>query len=121
MSKLLTIFTKTTPEIDEEATPGKEFSEQYDYTNTDFFFKVSILLADPTQEKVERQRAIAKALIEMEKPSHTFYELEIKFSTMRIGAERTDSADKRYRATLGVNTLINTWENIDPDELKTIK
>ena len=121
--ELLQIFTGTTPEIDEDAMPGADFRKRYSYSNPPrskppHFFKVAILLADPDEKTVERQRAIARALIDLEKPSHTFYELEIKFASMRIGNFTDRNKPKlKLRADLGVNTLINTWENI-PDELK---
>ena len=78
------------------------------------FFKVSVLLTDPTHETVQRKREIAHALIELEKPAHTFYELETRFSSMRIGDYSTKN---KYRANLGVDTLINVWKNVDPKEL----
>ena len=124
--ELLKIFTGTTPAIDEDATPSKAFQEQYAYdrmaAGTPHFFKVSILLADADFKKVERDRAIASALIDLEKPAHTFYELEIKFSSMRIGQDYTekDQSEPKLRANLGQNTLINVWENVDAEERKKI-
>ena len=116
--ELLKLFTGTTPVIDENGTPSKDFRARYSYPGTAHFFKVSILLGDTDEKTVERQRAIASALIELEKPAHTFYELEIRFSSMKIGnyADR-DDPELKLRAELGVNTLINIWENI-PNELK---
>jgi phage tail-like protein len=92
--KLLAIFTQTTPEIDEEAVPSADFKKLFPQFDTDtpplHFFKVSVVLPDPDQQTVLRKREIAQALIEMEKPAHTFYELETTFASMRIG----DYADR---------------------------
>ncbi len=117
--ELLKIFTQTTPEIDEDAVPSDDFIKRFPQfkknTTPLHFFKVSVLLTDPKVEVVLRKREIAHALIELEKPAHTFYELETKFQSMRIG----DYSDKgKYRANLGVDTLINVWSNVGPDALK---
>ena len=118
--ELLKIFTQTTPEIDEDAVPSDDFKKQYPQFAKDerplHFFKVSVWLTDPTHETVKRKREIAHAIIELEKPAHTFYELETRFSSMRIG---NYSDQGKYRATLGEDTLINVWKNINPDDLKT--
>ena len=112
--ELLRIFTKTTPQVNEDVEPSAEFKERNSYSSAAHFFKVSVFLGrSPDPETVNRQRDIARSLIELEKPAHTFYELEIRFSSMRIG---TYDDRGKFRATLGVDTLINT--DIDPQELK---
>lgn len=118
--ELLQIFTQTEPEIDEDAIPSDDFIKRYDpqFKKGErplHFFRVSVLLTDPKVETLQRKREIAHAIIELEKPAHTFYELETKFSSMRIGDFSTKG---RYRANLGVDTLINVWENVTPNELK---
>ena len=117
--ELLKLFTGTTPVIDEDATPGESFRKRYSYSNTEHFFKVSVWLGrSPDPATVVRQEAIARALIELEKPAHTFYELEIRFTSMKIG-NFSDRDNLRFRAHLGDNTLINV--HIDPEDLKTDK
>ena len=116
--ELLKLYTGTTPVVDEDATPSKDFQARYYYPSTAHFFKVSIFLGETDEKTVEQKRAIATALIELEKPAHTFFELEIRFASMRIGSYADkDNPRLKLRAELGVNTLINTWENI-PEELK---
>ena len=107
--ELLKIFTKTTPEIDEDAVPSKEFKDKHpgefdSNTRPLHFFKVSVLLPDPTQETVLRVEEIARAIIELEKPAHTFYELKTRFASMQIAAAYSDK--DKYRAHLGKDTLI---------------
>jgi phage tail-like protein len=112
--ELLRLFTTTMPEIDERAVPSAEFKERHhefdSVTRPLHFFKVSVSFtdADPTAEDIKRTRAIAHAIIELEKPAHTFYELETSFSSMRIGDfdDYKDYAKKHYRAKLGEDTLI---------------
>jgi phage tail-like protein len=97
--ELLTIFTGIQPTVDEHAVPVN-LNVQTDST---FFFKVSILMANPRPDEVNRQRAIARALIEMEKPAHTFYELDMDFAGIRLG----DYADRaQLHATIGEDTFI---------------
>ena len=101
--ELLTIFTHIKPTIDEDATPANA-----DVKNkTAYFFKVSILMANPKPDEVNRQRAIAHALIELEKPAHTYYELEMNFAGIRLGdyADR-DQPEPGYHATIGEDAFI---------------
>jgi phage tail-like protein len=103
--ELLTIFTGIQPTVDEHAVPTNLNAQ----TDSAFFFKVSILMANPKPDEVNRQRAIARALIEMEKPAHTFYELDMDFAGIRLGdyADRAQPPDKAgYHATIGEDTFI---------------
>ncbi|BAZ08751.1 phage tail protein [Calothrix sp. NIES-4071] len=49
----------------------------------------------------ERKKQTARAIIEQEKPSHTYYELLVETPTMRI----------EVHSTVGVNTLLGTPRN----------
>lgn len=60
------------------------------------FFRVSVTMANPNPAALLRQRQIATALIDLQKPAHTDYELEITFDTMQIGVH----------STVGVDTLL---------------
>jgi len=109
--ELLKIFTKTTPEIDEDAVPSATFKGQHPGEfDTDtrplHFFKVSVLLEKPKQETVLRWEEIARAIIDLEKPAHTFYELETRFESMQISNDYSDKDKNKYRSNLGVDTLI---------------
>ena len=110
--ELLRLFTTTMPEIDERAVPSADFKarhREFDYNvHPLHFFKVSVLLTNPTPtaEALKRTREIAHAIIELEKPAHTFYELETNFQSMQIEDKPDYSAKDKYRAILGVNTLI---------------
>src|ERR1044072_203183 len=84
--KLLTIFTGIKPTVDEDATPSAADAPD----DSAYFFKVSILMASPQPDEVNRQRAIARSLIEMEKRAYTYYELEMNFAGIRLGAYRDE-------------------------------
>lgn len=60
------------------------------------FFRVSVTMPNPDPATLQRQRQIATALIDLQKPAHTDYELSITFDTMQIGD----------RSTIGVDTLL---------------
>jgi phage tail-like protein len=107
--KLLTIFTGIKPTVDEDATP----SAANVTGDSAYFFKVSILMASPQPDEVNRQRAIARSLIEMEKPSYTSYELEMDFAGIRLG-DYSDKGKPDYHATIGTDTFIG----IVPDGIK---
>lgn len=63
-------------------------------------FKVIIALERISGTDFERQKQIARALIDLEKPAHTTYELETIIPTMQINVH----------STVGVDTLLGTEE-----------
>jgi phage tail-like protein len=82
LSKLLKIYTTVTPEIVERE---------------DHSFSVTLSLSTHDPLEVVRQGMIASALIDLQKPAHTKYELETPSAlTMQINE----------RSTIGKNTLI---------------
>jgi phage tail-like protein len=92
LQELLTIFTRGgVPTITED--PAKPH-----------FFHVTMRLALDTPEAQLRQSAIAHALIDLEKPAHTYYELQLLFPTMQIGVT----------STIGVDTLLGTDTGAEP-------
>lgn len=105
LQRLLKIYTVGTPTISEHAdaelqicvrsTIGKD---TYVGGVLPHFFRVTISLPRAAPAVQERQMAIAHALIELEKPAHTFYELKLAFPSMRIGRH----------STVGVDTLLGT-------------
>lgn len=82
LQELLGIFIHGTPTVVESDDP--------------FHFHVSIQLPQAPPAVLLRQSTIAHALIDMEKPAHTFYDLELIFPTMQIGVT----------SHVGVDTLL---------------
>ncbi|MBW4631786.1 MAG: hypothetical protein KME30_07740 [Iphinoe sp. HA4291-MV1] len=63
------------------------------------YFKVKIILQKLEDLDLNRKRQIAEAIIDQEKPAHTFYHLDIEVpSTIQVGVQP--------RATIGVNTFL---------------
>ncbi len=63
---------------------------------TPHYFEVRIIMTDPTFVNYQRKEAIARAIIDQEKPAHTSYKLIVETPTMQIG---------RF-STIGFDTLI---------------
>jgi phage tail-like protein len=102
--KLVTIFTGLAPTITEEDTPfqiGVHSTIGVDTRiggSIPHYFRVTVTLPNPSPEALERQSQIVKALVDLQKPAHTSYDLEIVFGTMQIN----------QRSTIGVDTLLGT-------------
>lgn len=64
-----------------------------DFTDPPHYFQVELTLSEPDADKLRRKQEIARAIIEQEKPAHTFYALQIAVPTMqlpaRLGTEET--------------------------------
>ena len=107
LQDLLAIFTVGTPTIIEagpefqigvHSTIGKDI---YLGGGQPHYFQVIISLPQEFQGKpkdLARLLDIAHALIELEKPAHTFYDLAVIFPSMQIGVH----------STVGVDTLLGT-------------
>lgn len=105
LRQLLEIFTISKPTIVE--TGGAEFqigvhstigADTYLSGGPPHFFRVTIPLPRLDAATLSRQLEIARALIELEKPAHTTYEIEPVFPSMQIG----------IHSTVGVDTLLGT-------------
>lgn len=58
---------------------------------TPHYFHVRVLLPQATAAELRARRALLRAIIDAEKPAHTFYKLEIDFPTLQI--EQTSTID----------------------------
>lgn len=61
-------------------------------------FHVQVTMGNPGVDELQRAYDTAHALIELQKPAHTTFDLTIVFGTMQIGA----------RSTIGVDTLLGS-------------
>lgn len=62
------------------------------------FFRVMVSLPAPDPATLDRELTIVKALIELQKPAHTTYELEPVHDTLKVGV----------RSTVGIDTLLGS-------------
>ena len=103
LAELLKIYTGLTPvitgvedtefQIGVHSTIGKDTQIEGSPPHQ---FHVTVTMPQPIPALRERQRQIALALIDLQKPAHTTYDLAIVSNTMRIGV----------RSTIGRDTLI---------------
>src|SRR5262249_56398260 len=61
-----------------------------------FFFRVHVLLPSPQPDLIKAQRTVAHAIVDLQKPAHTYYSLTIETPNFQIGAH----------STVGVDTLV---------------
>jgi phage tail-like protein len=87
LQDLLAIFTTGVPTVEELEDPHH--------------FRVALRLKQATPDVQLRQIAIAHALVDLEKPAHTFYELDVSFPTMQIGVT----------SHIGLDTLLGTIDD----------
>ena len=73
-----------------------------------YFFEVKLTLseADPALLRVKQQ--IARAIIDQEKPAHTFYALQVAVPTMRLVSQALHDRTGAPLLILGENTLLGT-------------
>jgi len=110
LQELLSIFTVSVPTVVEQEVSGIQIGvhstvgvDMYLGGEKPHFFQVKISLPRAAPAVQERQMSIARALIDLEKPAHTFYELIPVFPSMRIGRH----------STVGVDTLLGTAKEED--------
>ncbi len=102
VEEFLRIYTRLGVRIDEESTPfqiGVHSTIGQDTIldgGSPFFFKVQVLLRefDPAQMKVQNQ--VAHAIVDLQKPAHTYYALSVETPIFQIGSH----------SRLGVDTLV---------------
>ncbi len=60
------------------------------------FFMVKVIIPEPNLQLKARKEKAVRTIIDLEKPAHTYYELEVIIPTMQIGVH----------STIGVDTLL---------------
>lgn len=84
----------------------------YEFDQPAHYFQVELALASQDLANYRRKEKVARAIINQEKPAHTFYSLRILMPTMRLVSEGEN------RLILGRNTILGntTISAIRPDE-----
>ena len=75
-----------------------------------YFFQVAIKVNTQDTGEIRRTQQIAQAIIEQEKPAHTFYGLQILVPTMRLLSEDLAKQEGQDLLILGRNTLLGTQQ-----------
>jgi phage tail-like protein len=80
--------------------------EIYEFETPIHYFQVTMSLQD--RDNLAQKQAIARAILDQEKPAHTFYSLQILLPTMRI---INTPGEKEQGLLLGNNTTLGTTNN----------
>ena len=84
----------------------QEDVEIYEFDEPIHYFQVEMSLSN--RQDLQRKEAIARAIIDQEKPAHTFYSLQLLFPTMQIN-NTPESGEEGI--LLGGNTILGTVSN----------
>lgn len=74
------------------------------------FFQVQLTLTDTDPKRLRATQEVARAIIDQEKPAHTFYALKVAIPTMRLVSEGLRKAENNVPELLmlGQNTWLGT-------------
>jgi phage tail-like protein len=79
-----------------------------DFAGVPHFFEVQLTLSEADPALLQSKQQIARAIIDQEKPAHTFYALRIAVPTMRLVSEDLHKSSGWPLLILGQNTLLGT-------------
>lgn len=82
--------------------------DEFGFEAPPHFFQVEMTVRDRDPVLVQRRQQIALAIIEQEKPAHTFYALRLLIPAMRLISEALQKIEGGELLILGENTLLGT-------------
>lgn len=106
LEEAVRIYTRLGPTIDEQlagfqvgvtSTVGEDTRLS---AGAPHFFRARILLPTTNPEELSRQSQVVRDILDMEKPAHTNYVLEVETPSLQIGVQ----------STVGVDTLVGVAE-----------
>ena len=82
---------------------GEDVAIDDDFDRPAHFFQVKLTLSEADPDRQRQKQAIARAIIDQEKPAHTFYALRVAVPTMRLVSLKLkqDEKDKPKLLCLG--------------------
>lgn len=87
-------------------TYTKETVTIYEFDHPTHYFQVEMTLREQDPTILRRKEKIARAIIDQEKPAHTFYSLRILIPSMQIRNDLDE--EKNIGIRVGRNTLLGT-------------
>ena len=98
LQRMLEIYTREAVSIDDS------------FVDPPHFFQVQLTLSDPDPTRLRLKQEIARAIIDQEKPAHTYYALRVAVPTMRLVSEDLQRQEGGLPPllVLGENTLLGT-------------
>lgn len=91
LQRMLELYTHEDVSITDSADDGS--------TLPDHFFQVRIKLNEPDLVRFRQKQQIARAIIDQEKPAHTFYALQVAIPTMRLVSAALQQREKARTGT----------------------
>jgi len=97
--EFLTIYTERSVRIDEFNVPfqigvhSTIGEDTHLNGGTPFFFHVQVQLSKADESVINEKREVAKAIVELQKPAHTYFTLEVKAPTFQINVHSTVGED----------------------------
>lgn len=88
----------------------RQTANEFAFDPPSHFFQVRIDINTQDTTVIRQIQQIAQAIIEQEKPAHTFYGLQIRIPTMRLLSEDMAAKLKQNPLILGENTLLGTQQ-----------
>lgn len=85
-----------------------------EFDQSPHFFQVQLRLSEPDPNRFRQKQQIARAIIDQEKPAHTFYALQVAVPTMRLVSLALQQREKKEKGVepplliLGDNTVLGT-------------
>ena len=104
LERMLELYTGQLSEVDD------------DLEQPAHFFQVRLRLNEADPELLQRKQQIARAIIDQEKPAHTFYALQVAVPTMRLVSIARQQELGAPLLILGENTLLGTTMPEPPEE-----
>jgi phage tail-like protein len=96
LQRMLELYTQEKVEVDDG------------FDQPAHYFQVLVTLSVPDPHDLRRKLLIARAIIDQEKPAHTFYGLEVAIPTMRLVSKALHARTGAPLLFVGRNTLLGT-------------
>src|ERR671938_879784 len=96
LQRMLELYTRERVDVDDA------------FEQPAYFFQVQLTLREADPDLLRRKQQIARAIIDQEKPAHTFYALQVAVPTMRLVSVALHEREQAPLLILGENTLLGT-------------
>jgi phage tail-like protein len=100
LEEVLKLYLDGLPSVTDEDLPSLQIAthstigtDTYLGGGPSFLFHVKLALSQEDNEFVDKQRRLARDVIEMERPANTWYELRVFFPRLQLGVQSTVGVD----------------------------
>jgi phage tail-like protein len=100
LEEVLKLYLEALPSVTDEDRASLQIAEHstvgvdtYLGGGVSFLFQVKLAFSTKDSDFVERQRRLAREVLELERPAHTWCEVEIVFPKLQVGVQSTVGVD----------------------------